>query len=72
MEGFVNLILSIAVISFTRIIKISPKPIISFDELRFIKNCDALNFEFFIKNFSSNILDILINTLDILILADIL
>ena len=38
----------------------------------FIKHCDALNFKFFMKSFSSNILDLLINTLDLAILADIL
>ena len=38
----------------------------------FKKHCDALNFEFFIKKSSSNISDILINTLDFAILADVL
>ena len=40
--------------------------------IAFIKSCDALNFEFSIKILSSNVSDILINTLNIVVLADIL
>ena len=40
--------------------------------LCFTKYCDALNLEFFIKTLSSNLPDHLINTLNIVILADIL
>ena len=41
-----------------------------FDVLRFIKCCDALNFQLFNENMNN--LKVLINTLNILILADIL
>ena len=50
MERFVNLFLSIAVISFIWITKISAKLNIKIDVLRFTKNCDALNLEFFKKD----------------------
>ena len=72
LERFVNLLLSIAVFPFIWIIEISVKVNVQFDVLRFIKYCDALNFGFFLKILSSNVPDILINTLDIVILADIL
>ena len=71
LEGFVKLLLSSTVYSVVGIIYMSAEICNKIDVLFFIKRCDALNFEFSINSFFE-FLYFPINTLDIVILADIL
>ena len=51
LERFLILQLSIAAFSFNRINQMSAEINILFNVVRFIKRCDALNFQLFIKSF---------------------